>query len=171
MRQHLVLYMLLGWLHSCNNSVKHFFFMKAYEDEVTQHRTMALDENGNSLMLLNFSFEVAMAKGDEEDDVEDEEEVWDEEIGKIEEEEEFEEEEDGGDVEEEETVQEEAEVEDAEVAKSLKRAHSPSGHTPLKKVSKTRRGNFCIHINGPTNAPIPIENKNSTNIVIGRLNF
>ena len=51
MRQHLVLYSLLGWLHSFNNSLKQCFFIKAYDDEVTKHWLLALDENGNSVEI------------------------------------------------------------------------------------------------------------------------
>ena len=101
-----------------------------------------------------------MAIGEEEDEVEHEEEVGDEGNVKFEEEEEEEvsEEEAGGEeVEAEETVQEEEAFEDAEVAKAIKRAHSPSGHTPVKKASKTRRGKFCIHIYVPTNAQFQAE--------------
>ena len=104
-----------------------------------------------------------MAIGEEEDEVEDEEEVGDEGNVKFEEEEEEEEvsEEEawGEEVEAEETVQEEEAFEDTEVAKAIKRAHSPSGHTPVKKASKTRRGKFCILIYVPTNAQIQSEIK------------
>jgi hypothetical protein len=106
--------------------------------------------------------EVAMAIGEEEDEVEDEEEVGDEGNVKFEEEEEEEVSEEEAwweEVEAEETVQEEEAFEDAEVAKAIKRAHSPSGHTPVKKASKTRRGKFCIHIYVPTNAQIQSEIK------------